>query len=577
MGNFIKRIVLEQIMILFVFLGIEAQTKSIKRDTIRRELTVENTKVVSVGIENPLPINISINKFLVPKSSATYNLTNEYLPIKQLSVINNYPEYFYPSFSQKQQKGFIDIYTGLLFNCGVYSGLNVFNNKKHRILLLAYSSLTNHNYLALGRTNNIKHLFYGGDINYQYSNEIINAFANIKYNMSERNYFGEYQQPDNQHKNINTPYRRFDYFDLNIGIKSNIKDNSRWIYNINLHTYLENSKFTKNTSSTIKKNFIAVGFNGVADIDYLINADSRISLLSEIERYSFWVNNYWNNFLLNISPSYNYSSATENFRWNIKTGIGMTVDNVSRNSLHVYVWPSVIIKSTFSDKLFAKLSIGAGSKVYNLMQMDKINPYYLFSSDIRILRERLNSDIELSALLTSNLKISLYGQYNIKEQVLQFNPTIINTMTGINPVAFNVTYNNYTENILGGTISYSYNRKLTTILDTRYIRYFKNLNTLVMLPSFVANFTIDYNPSRNWFINLTYNGCGGIKYRSLSDNSVYESLPYIQSISSKVSYNVNNNLSVYIFSEISLSGNKSYIIYYPQQINMINAGLNWSF
>lgn len=549
-------------------------------DTIRRELTVENEKYITVNKETPMSFNVSIDKPKTQDIIADFDFFSEREPISKISFVDTIPSFVSPKMISNKNIGYVDVFGGLAYNLGITAGVNIINKNCHKLAFDFSSLWTNHSFLQNQLTNKINEIQYNPNIRYDYKSQNLSLYAAFDFLGGYRNYYGLYSPTDTYTQMPKlSPQRDFNHSTLSFGIDNLKKSDKKFTYGINSRLLLSNSRYSKYNFEDNNALASAILF-GDAILRYSFNNDHSLNIYADAKHTLYLGRNISLPFYLNAAPTYRYNSATTNISWLLDLGLGLTLDakHISEGKGNLYIWPKINAKLSFYDRFVVNCEVDGGGEIFDLYQLERIMPYYSLENKYLITRNLLRSKIDLLLLCTENFKFSLFYGFYIKDDMLQFRPKVINLDNNIGNIAFTAYGNRYNKYEFGGAFSYRPMRDLSLSSSFSYNIFSKYNYQVTLEPKCKGMLSVEYKPTDKWLAKISYNFAGGIKYTDINQSDKYNSLPLFQSLSANVSYLILKNLTLYTTIQTTLSKNTSYIYpYYSKQGNILLLGANFHF
>lgn len=560
-------------------LNIMAQNKT-ETDTIRRELTVENERHIKVGKENPLSFDIDITKPEVKNVSGDFDFTKSQISIDRISYIDQFPSFVSPKMIENKNRGYINVFGGLMYNLGVLAGVDAINNDNHKLSLNISSMWTNHALMQNGLSTKINDLYYRPDIRYDYRKDDSHYYAMMDFCGGSKNYYGLYFPTDSYDRlPENTPKRNFSHFTLSVGADNMRADDSRWNYLGNASLKVGNARFDKYNFQDVNS-ISSLGIYADGLVRYSLSNEHSFNIYPEVKNYIYKNEKTNNLFYTNVSPTYRYSSSSSDMFWTVEVGAGITLNNKSmiKGGNNMYFFPKIKGELSYSNFFAASLDVSGGDEITDMLQLESLMPYYSFVNGYWTTQNKIKAKLDLSFLITPNFRLSAHSKIAVKSDAIQFAPEPIDTKYSISNVVFSSYANDYTKYNFGVNVSY---RMLNDILIKAGLDYnmFSNYKYEVSQePKLKGMFALEYKPLESWLINLSYNFMNGIKYRDIKNIDTYNTLPLYQSLTANVNYSIFRNLTLYATFQTSLSKNTAAMFpYYPRQDNVLLLGLNFHF
>lgn len=560
--------------------NISAQSKA-NTDTIRRELTVENERYIKVGKETPLSFDIDILKPQVKSVTGDFDFSKSNMYTYSISHVDRMPSFVYPDMIEKKNRGYVNVFGGLMYNLGIVAGIDAINKKNHKLSLNLSSLWTNHKFLQQGLINKISDLCYNPDVRYDYRKDDRNYHVSVDLYGGYRNYYGVCSPTDlyDAMPSI-TPQRNYNHFAISAGGDNLGMTDSKWNYFLNAKLNVSNSRYDEYNFESINS-ISAIGVYADAMFKYSLNNEHSFNLYPKVENYIYSNDKTHNMFYTDVSPTYRYSSSNADMFWIFEMGAGVTFNNKSllKGEQNMYFWPKMKIGISYGDFFSADLDMAGGDEITDMRELESIMPYYSFANSYWTTQNKIKAKLDLSFLITPDLRLSAFSGMVVKSNALQFSPRYVSDdKTSVYNVIFASYSNDYTKYNMGLNIDLRLPKDIIMKAGLEYSIFSGYEYEVVQEPKFKGMFSIAYKPVGKWMINILYNFKNGIKYRDVNNAELYNTLPLYQSVTANVNYSVLDYLTLYSTIQTSLSKNTAALFpYYPRQDNVFLLGLNFHF
>lgn len=592
-------------------LSVNAQNKTTNpkatsaTDTLRRELTVVTDQNIQLGQLQGLSLNPVISKPVVPPFKASYlYLPDVYKPTSRLSPRNAISP-MAGLFNKKNQRGYINVGAGLMYNAKADLGVKILADESNTLdfLLSHRSSWSDMSTALKDIKSKAKDSRFIIDLNYNHVFPSFELGLNGSYQNHYYNLYGIDNMIDINNIGVNSDRDIKDditahLFRLDAKVESSSLNNIDWIYegDARLNFITKNMSLYNNSHKVTELNpiahlsvFKALGTDSRFGIfgsyeGKFINSDDPLFYTYEKEKIEDFAKadkkeipdtpKTSNLSTLSAGPYISFKGSNGTTLWDMKLGAGASI--VFGINSGVFFWPKVDAGLQFSDNWSIRALLWGGTGANTMITMDKMMPFIAKDYALRPSKTKLAGRLSLSGLIASQVKLTLYGEYEKKDMDINFRPIILN---GSSPEEARLTFRPYyqnTQRITGGAdLKYQYSSLWGLSVGAKYNHYDKTDLVLSGRPELEFSAKAFINPIQGLLIEAAFDHTSGEKYYT-PQYTEYK-LGAKNRLSVHANYAINDKFSVYLNGAYHLKNYNERFYGYALQSYWGMLGVNFNF
>ncbi|MDR0830845.1 MAG: hypothetical protein LBN95_12175 [Prevotellaceae bacterium] len=519
---------------LFIIIIIFVSTISVvaqKTDTLVRNIQIERDYTPEIAPVARPDVPLGITEPTIEKSNTTFSQFSKPFDVEKGEFIPISPEKMTAIEREKAKAGFLRLGFGPLFTWKADLWYPVWNTKD------GYFDIDFHHDAILGVVKPTKKLINTGlGINFNKNFGDNQFYLGAKYDNEFFNYYGR----DTAITNLDTvPNQSFNKADFTLGMRSNKRTDSGWLYDAYLNYHL----FAASRNTKIAEHNINAAVR--ADIEW-----DKHHLDVEFGLQSFFYQNtnssrWRKNVIVRLLPAYLLSTEKINLRLGVKTFFDFGKGNDVLD--WVAITPDVKLDYFYTTFLNLYVGITGDYQINSLANITSENRYYaLPTATYNNTYTPFDIFGGFKVKITKGLLLDAFLSYKyVNKEVFFDNNWAITNLYGTGQLVFNRFFNPFELNGMlfnaGVRINYDYKENLNIFAQMKYNKW----NVLALhTPALEVNAGTNFKIGKGFFGSVNFYAAS--KMQALrSDIIDIIDLPAVFDLNLGAGYNIKKNISLF--------------------------------
>ena len=545
--------------------GVYAQ----KNDTLVRNIQIERDYVPEVAPAVRPDVPLEVTEPTIEKANTTFSQFSQSFDVGKGEFIPIEPQYLTSIYREKAKPGFLRIGAGVLFTWLADFYYPVWNTKD------GYFDIAFHHYgiYGISKKNNPNKQLFNTDfgINFKKNFGIHQLYLGVKYENESFNYYGNDTALSNHYTfNWDSAFyatQSFNRADLTLGVRSNKRTDSGWLYDAYLNYHL----FAASKNTKISEHNI----NAALRADVLIKEKHNIDVELGVQTYFYlpkdsvnWVGtpyydeqNWKPNAIIRLLPAYLLNTKDVHLRLGIKAFVNFGKVNDGMLGDVFAITPDIKLDYFYKDLLNLYAGVTGDYHINSLQNITAENRYYnILNASEHHTYIPLDIFAGFKVKITKGLLFEAFLNYQpfIKDKILFTNP---NRYLSPYPwsSAMDKVYFPYFDYVEGGgsllcagiRANYNIKERVNIFAEMKYNGWkfdgFNLADNAWHLPAFEINAGSDFKIGKKFFGNVNFYFKSKMKaMRDINNTLPPIILPATFDLNLGFGYNIKKNISLFV-------------------------------